>query len=413
MLDSRIVVVGAGHAGGAFVHQLRQFGHTGPITMVGEESLFPYQRPPLSKAWLKGEADGDSLALRPGTYYETNGIEVRRSVSVSAIDSAARAVDLSDGSRLEYDNLVLATGARAIRLPVPGADLAGVHVLRSADDAEALKARIGQGRTIAVIGGGYIGLEVAASAIALGGSAVVIEREERLLARSGSEPIAAFFRRYHEDKGVAVMLGAQVVGFVGENGVVTGVSLASGEVVACDTALMGVGIRPDDQLAAAAGLACDRGVLVDHRSKTSVDGIFAIGDCARRPMPLYNDVLFSPESVPNALEQAKQAAATIVGRAQPAAEVPWNWSDQYELKLQMAGLPFGIDEVVVRGDPALARFAVFHLSEGRIRQVEAVNSGPEFLAGRQLIASGKKVDVQQLGDPSVSLREIIAQLAAV
>jgi len=402
-----VLILGAGHAGGTAAALLRQYGHQGPITLVGDEPLPPYQRPPLSKAWLKGEADADSLALKPAEFYAEAGIDFRPGVSGVSIGRTAKAVTLSTGDTVNYDYLILATGARVIQLKMPGAELGGVLSLRSAADAEALKAELGPGKRVAIIGGGYIGLEVAASALALGGSAVVIEREQRLLARSGSEKIAEFFKGYHEARGVRVMLGASVTGFVGAGGRVTGVHLADGQMIDCDVALVGVGILPNEELAAEADLECARGVVVDLEARTADPSIFAIGDCAFRPLPLY-DRMFGPESVPNALEQAKQAASAIVGRAPPAPEVPWNWSDQYDLKLQIAGLPFDVDRVVVRGDPAAGKFAVFHMKGDQIQQVEAVNAAPEFMAGKQFILNRKLVDPTKLADSAISMKEVAA-----
>ena len=407
MSDARVLILGAGHAGGTAAALLRQYGHAGPIVLVGEEPIAPYQRPPLSKAWLKGEADAASLALKPPEFYAGADIDFRPGLRATGLDRGGKTVTFSNGETLAYDVLILATGARPIVLPVPGADLAGVQVLRTAADAEAIKAELAPGKRIAIVGGGYIGLEVAASARALGADAVVIERETRLLARSGGEVVAGFFQAYHEARGVRVMLGASVVGFDGRDGRVCGVRLADGQVVACDAALMGVGITPNDGLALETGLRCARGVVVDLEARTSDPSIFAIGDVSHRPLPLY-DRMFGPESVPNALEQAKQAACAIVGRPPPPPEVPWNWSDQYDLKLQLAGLPFDADRVVVRGDPAAAKFAVFHLKGDLIQQVEAVNAPAEFMAGKQLILNRKPVDLTRLADSSISMKEVAA-----
>jgi 3-phenylpropionate/trans-cinnamate dioxygenase ferredoxin reductase subunit len=318
-----------------------------------------------------------------------------------------KVVELSDGSTLAYDILILATGARAIKLPVPGADLAGLLELRTAADAEALKAAVGPGKRLAVVGGGYIGLEVAASGRALGAEVVVIERESRLLARVACEALSSFFQGVHESHGVHFEMGASVTGFVGENGHVTGVTLADGRTIACDAAVIGVGATPNDELASESGLETARGVVVDLEARTSDPSIFAIGDVAHRPMPIYGR-MFRMESVPNALEQAKQAASAITGRPAPAGEVPWQWSDQYDLKLQIAGYAFDTDEVLLRGDPASGKFAVFHLKGDQIQSVEAINSPPEFMMGKQLIGNRKPVSKAKLSDLSVSMKEVVA-----
>lgn len=406
-LGAHVVILGAGHAGGTAAALLRQYGHTGKITLVGEEPIPPYQRPPLSKAWLKGEADADSLALKPLEFYAEADIDFRPGVRGVKLARSAKTLTLSDGQTLTYDYLILATGARAIKLPVPGADLSGLLELRTAADAEALKAAVGPGKKLAVVGGGYIGLEVAASGRALGADVVVIEREARLLARVACEALSTFFRGYHEKNGVAFELGASVTGFVGENGKVTGVTLADGRTIACDAAVIGVGATPNDEIAADAGLEVARGVVVDLEARTSDPAIFAIGDVAHRPMPIY-DRMFRMESVPNALEQAKQAACAITGRPAPAGEVPWQWSDQYDLKLQIAGYAFDVDEVLLRGDPASGKFAVFHLKGDQVQSVEAINSPPEFMMGKQLIGNRKAVSKAKLADPSVSMKEVVA-----
>ncbi|CAN7639465.1 FAD-dependent oxidoreductase [Phenylobacterium sp. LjRoot225] len=406
-LNARVVIIGAGHAGGTLAALLRQYGHTGPITMVGDEPIAPYQRPPLSKAWLKGEADADSLALKPLEFYAGANIDFRPSVKAVKLERSARRVHLSDGSELGYDFLVIATGARAIALPIPGADLQGVLSLRTAADAEALKAQVGPGKKLAVVGGGYIGLEVAASGRALGAEVVVLEREARLLARVACETLSTFFRDVHEQHGVTFELGASVTGFEGANGHITGVSLADGRIVPCDAAVVGVGVIPNDELAVDSGLETARGVVVDLEARTADPHVFAIGDVAHRPMPIYGR-MFRMESVPNALEQAKQAACAITGRPAPAGEVPWQWSDQYDLKLQIAGYAFDVDEIVVRGDPKSGKFAVFHLKGDQLQSVEAINAPPEFMMGRQLIGNRKALDKAKLADPTVSMKEVTA-----
>jgi 3-phenylpropionate/trans-cinnamate dioxygenase ferredoxin reductase subunit len=407
MSQGHVVIIGAGHAGGTAAALLRQYGHEGPITLVGDEPIAPYQRPPLSKAWLKGEADADSLALKPLEFYAEAKIDFRPGVRATRITRGSKTVALSDGSELAYDQLILATGARAIALPIPGADLKGVMFLRTAADAEALKAAVGPGKKLAVVGGGYIGLEVAASGRALGAEVVVLEREGRILARVACQALSDFFRAYHEKHGVRFELGCSVTGFEGKDGHVSGVTLADGRVLPCDAAVVGVGATPNDELAADCGLETARGVVVDLDARTSDPDIFAIGDVAHRPMPIYHR-MFRMESVPNALEQAKQAASAIVGKPRPAGECPWQWSDQYDLKLQIAGYAFDVDEVLVRGDPASGKFAVFHLKGDQIQSVEAINAPPEFMMGRQLILNRKPVDKAKLVDPAVSMKEVVA-----
>jgi 3-phenylpropionate/trans-cinnamate dioxygenase ferredoxin reductase subunit len=407
MTDERILIIGAGHAGGSAAAYLRQYGFEGEIVLAGDEPLAPYQRPPLSKAWLKGEADSDSLLLRPESFYAQQGIVLRRGLRAERLNRSERTVSFTSGEVLGFDRLILATGARPRALNLPGANLSGVMALRSAADADVLKAALRPGVTLAVVGGGYIGLEVAASARALGCGAVVLEREVRLLARVASAPMAAFFEACHRAHGVTILTGADVAGFVGKAGAVSGVQLTDGSIIACDVALVGVGAIPNVELARDAGLDCADGVVVDLTAATSDPAIFAIGDVTHRPMPHYGRA-FRLESVPNALEQAKQAACAITGRPAPAAEVPWFWSDQYDLKLQIAGVPFDADQIVARGDPTAPPFAIFHLKNSRILAVEAVNAPAEFMGGRLLIGRGGQVDADRLADVSISMKAVAA-----
>ena len=399
---TKVLIIGAGHAGGSVAAFLRQYGHDGPIVLIGEEDAPPYQRPPLSKAWLKGEADLEALLLRPLSFYAEQNIDFRPSTAAVSVDPVAKTVAFHDGSSEAYDVLVLATGSTARKLPVPGGDHPDLLELRTLKDAGRLKAALGSGKRLAVVGGGYVGLEAAASARALGAEAVVIERAQRVLARVASETLSAFFTAQHRAHGVEVLTGAEVVAVAHD-----GVTLADGSVVQADAVLVGVGALACDGLGRSAGLRCDDGVVVDGEARTSDPAIFAVGDMTRRPVPVHG-VHHRLESVPNALEQAKQAAAAIVGRAGPTPEVPWFWSDQYDFKLQIAGLPFAADRQVVRGDPSAGGFAVFHLNGDRIVCVEAVNAPPEFMAGKQLIGKATAVDVQKLADMTVSMKAVAA-----
>ena len=400
---TKVLIIGAGHAGGSVAAFLRQYGHEGPIVLAGEEDAPPYQRPPLSKAWLKGEADLEALLLRPLSFYAEQNIDFRPSTVAVSVDAEAKTVAFHDGSSETYDLLVLATGSTARKLPVPGGDHPELLELRTLKDAERLKAVLGPGKRLAVVGGGYVGLEAAASARALGAEAVVIERAPRVLARVASETLSTFFTAQHRARGVEIVTGAEVTAVAKD-----GVTLADGSVVRADAVLIGVGAMASDGLARSAGLRCDDGVVVDDQARTSDPAVFAVGDMTRRPIPVHRGVHNRLESEPNAVEQAKQAAAAIVGRPGPAPEVPWFWSDQYEFKLQIAGLPFDADRQVVRGDPTTGGFAVFHLNGDRIVCVEAVNAAPEFMAGKQLIGKGTPVDATKLADRAVSMKALAA-----
>ncbi len=381
-----ILIVGGGHAGGAVAANLRQLGADVPITVVGDEPHLPYQRPPLSKAWLKGDAPFSAVGLRPQSYYEQRGISLRLDARVASIDRGARTISLAGGETLPYGTLILATGAQARRLGLAGEDLPNVHVLRTIADADRVKAGLVAGRRLVVIGGGYVGLEAAASARLKGMDVLVVEREARILARVASPPISSFMQSYHERQGVSFRLATGVAGLEVREGRVTGVRLSDGGTAAADMVLVGVGAVPNTELAEAAGLVCSNGIAVDLEARTSDPDIFAIGDCTERPLSHYG-CRARLESVASALEQARQAAAAIGGGKAPAPEVPWFWSDQYDLKLQIAGLPIGATRIEVRGDAAQSKFAVAHLDDdGRLCAVEAVNVPAEYMAGRATIA---------------------------
>jgi 3-phenylpropionate/trans-cinnamate dioxygenase ferredoxin reductase component len=404
--SAHIVIAGAGHAGGSAAAILRQLGWAGAITLIGEEPLPPYQRPPLSKAWLTDEATAESLALRPAKFYPGAGIDLRLETRVTGIDRVAKTIALSDGETLAYDYLILALGARARRLPLAGADLKGVLELRSANDADRLKAALRPGARLAVIGGGYIGLEAAASARKLGVEVTVIERESRVLARVACPILSEFFQTFHRAQGVAIETDAEVAALEGAGGRIAGIRLGDGRLIPCNVSLMGVGAVANDELAREAGLTCHNGIAVDLAARTDDPAIFAVGDCTSRPLPLY-ERMGRLESVPNALEQAKQAAATICGKPPPTPEVPWFWSDQYDLRLQIAGLPFDATEIAVRGDVAGGKFALFHLTaDGSVQAVEAVNAPPEFMGGRRIIARRKRLTRARIEDMSISMQEL-------
>jgi 3-phenylpropionate/trans-cinnamate dioxygenase ferredoxin reductase subunit len=403
-----VVIVGAGHAGGSVAAFLRQYGWSGSISLLGAEPVIPYQRPPLSKAWLKGEASAESLALRPASFYWDHGIDLHLATRATSIDLGTQSVVLEDSAPIPYRHLVLALGSRLRKLQVPGANLPGVLELRTTADADRLKKALGPNKRLAVIGGGYIGLEVAASARTLGAAVTVIERESRVLARVGSPELSHFFEKTHRAKGVDILLDATVASLQGDTaGGASSVQLDDGRRIDCDVALVGVGAAAEDGLARGAGIACDEGIIVDLAARTSTPDVYAIGDCTRRPLPRYART-GRLESVPNALEQAKQAANDICGRPPPVPEVPWFWSDQYDVRLQMAGLPFDTAATVVRGDPASEQFAIFHLDSAHCLQaVEAVNASTEFMSGRILIGKRTPVDHRRLADKSVPMKEFM------
>lgn len=396
---SKVVIIGAGHAGGSVASFLKQYGFEGDIVLAGAEAVAPYQRPPLSKAWLKGEADESSLQLKADEFYADNNIDLRLGVTATSVDRETKTVTFDDGRIEPYDYLVIATGSRARRLPITGGDDAGLLELRTTVDAERLKLALGQGKRLVVIGGGYVGLEAAASARALGAQAVVIERMERVLQRVASHTLSDFFTARHAAEGVDIRTNAEVVAVSAGS-----VTFADGQVLQADAVLVGIGALANDELAQAMGLACDDGVVVDLDARTSDPAIFAVGDVTRRPLAHYDGVMHRLESVPNALEQAKQVASAITGRAAPTAEVPWFWSDQYDAKLQIAGLPLGATSQVVRGDADTGSFAVFHLSGDKVVCVEAVNAPQSFMFGKLAIAKAARVDAGVLADEAAPIK---------
>ena len=396
----KIVIIGAGQAAAQAVATLRAEAYTGALTLIGEEPFPPYQRPPLSKAYLSGEFARDRLFLRPDSFYAESQCTMLLNTRATTIDRARKVVQLSDGVALPYDRLLIATGARVRALPLKGSELKGVHYLRGIADVDAIRSHLVPGSRLAVVGGGYIGLEVAAVAVKRGVDVTVIEAADRLMVRAVTPRMSAFYEQYHRNAGVKFLLKATAQAFQGTSSVEAVVT--SGGTVPCNIALVGVGIVPNQEIAADAGLSCNNGIVVDEYAATSDPDIFAAGDCTNHPAFAGGRVRL--ESVQNAIDQAKHAALGMVGRPSPYSEVPWFWSDQYDLKLQIAGLARPDDVVVLRGDPASRKFSAFHLRDGVVAAVEAINSAPEYIAGRRLIAARARVAPERLADPSVPAR---------
>lgn len=399
-MPQRIVIIGAGQAAAQAVATLRAEGYAGAIAMVGDEPYAPYQRPPLSKAYLMGTLERARLFLRPDSFYRESDCELILGVAVRAIDRKARSVLLSDDRTLPYNMLLLATGTRVRRIKCPGAVLAGIHYLRSIEDVDDLNAVFQKGKRLAVVGGGYIGLEVAAVAVKHGLDVTVFEAMDRVMARAVSKPVSDFFEQAHRAAGVKLLLNTGVDAFEGA-GQLKSVKAGANHFPA-DIALVGIGVVPNVELAKEAGLACEDGIVVDQNCATADPAIFAAGDCTwhvgREGIPLRL------ESVQNAIDQAKHAAYAMAGKPKAYSEVPWFWSDQYDLKLQIAGLARADDQIVVRGDPASRKFAAFHLRDGAVAAVEAVNAPSEYLVGRKLIAAGSHVAPERLADLSVPMK---------
>jgi 3-phenylpropionate/trans-cinnamate dioxygenase ferredoxin reductase subunit len=402
-MNEPLVVVGASYAGLQIALSARSAGFAGPILLVGDEPHLPYQRPPLSKGFLTGKVAESALPIRPQQVLEQNRIEPILGVRATAIDRASRTVSLSDGRSLTYGRLGLATGCRPRLLPIPGADLEGVLYLRTLDDAIALKARMPEARSVAIIGGGFIGLEIAASLAMLGKDVTVIEALPRVLARALPERVSDFITDVHRRASVTVRTGTTVRELEGVGGHVRSVLLSDGTRCPADFVIVGIGVLPNVELAAEAGLACQDGIVIDEFARTSDPTIVAAGDCTRHPNRFAPAGPIRLESVQNALDQAKTAGGALVGTLKAYDAVPWFWSDQYDLKLQMVGLSEGHDQAVVRGSPEEQKFSVFYFRKGALIGIDSINRPGDHMAGRQLIPAGTPLTPEQVADPSFDL----------
>lgn len=401
-MSDNIVIIGAGQAGCQAVESLRKEGFTGPITMIGDEAYPPYQRPPLSKAYLLGTFERERLFLKGDSYYPEAGCELIVNTTVKAIHRADRQVELADGRKLPYDKLLLATGARVRKLRCPGAGLPGIHYLKTIADVDGLQAAFTPRKRIAIVGGGYIGLEVAAVGAKRGLDVTVFEAMDRLMARAVSPQISAFYADEHRKAGVKLELNTGVEE-IGGHGKVEWVR-AGGLTYDADMVLVGIGVIPCDELAKDAGLAVTDGIVVDQNAMTGDPHIWSAGDCTRHVGREGHEIRL--ECVQNAIDQAKHAALAMTGKPKTYSEVPWFWSDQYDLKLQIAGLARPTDTLVQRGDPASRKFSVFHMRDGKVAAVEAVNAAPDYLIGKKLIAEGKDVDAAKLADTTIAIKTL-------
>jgi 3-phenylpropionate/trans-cinnamate dioxygenase ferredoxin reductase component len=400
-MSEHLVIVGGGQAAAQAVQSLRQQSFAGPITLLSDEPYPPYQRPPLSKKYLSGELTRERLLLRPATFYAEKGVTLEQNARVEELDAGGRQLRLRDGRTLIYDRLLLATGSRVRTLDVPGATLHGVYYVRTIADVDGIAAHLRDGARVVLVGAGYIGLEVAAVVRQRGFDVTVLEAADRVMSRTVSVEVAGFYEARHRAAGVVIHTGAAVKALHGATQV-TAVETADGRSLPCDVVIIGIGIVPNVELAAAAGLPCNNGIVVDEFARTSDPNICAAGDCTNHPLPLFERRV-RLESVPNAIHQAKVAAATLLGAPVAYSEVPWFWSDQYDLKLQIAGLSTGFDEVVLRGDPATRSFAAFYLRGGQLIAVDAINSPKEFIAGKKLVANRARIAPDALRDAGVDL----------
>jgi 3-phenylpropionate/trans-cinnamate dioxygenase ferredoxin reductase subunit len=428
-MNSRVVIVGAGQAAAQAVETLRKRGHSGAITLIGDEDLLPYQRPPLSKKYLAGAIERDRLLFRHAPHYLEHGVDLRLGFPAVRIDRERQRVEVADSGAFDYDSLLLATGSHPRGIDLPGARLVGIHALRNVADVDRLRGELAPGRRGVIIGGGYIGLEVAATCRELGVEITVLEGAERVMARVVSPEVSKFYEAEHARRGVRIVCGARVASFEKEKGDrsifpsgkidlspfssspgterVAAVRLADGTEIPADFVLVAIGVQPTESLAHAAGLACDDGIIVDEHCRTSDPLIWAAGDCARHPSIHYG-LRVRLESVDHAFEQGTSAALNMLGIATVHDKVPWFWSDQFDLKMVIVGLSAGFDEIVLRGEPASRSFSVCYLKAGELIAIETVNQTKDQMAARKLVPARARPDRARLADPAVALRDTVA-----
>lgn len=405
-MTGRLVIVGAGQAGFALAAKLRALRDMRPITMIGAEELHPYQRPPLSKKYLLGEMSFDRLTFRPDTWFAENDVDIRLSTYVEEIDREKKTVRMQDGSRLAYDTLALTTGASPRTLPASiGGELTGVYTVRDKRDADRLSDEMKAGRRLLIIGGGYIGLEAAAVARHLGLDVMLIEMADRILARVASKETADIMRAIHGERGVVIREKTGLIRLIGEDDKVRAAELSDGSVIDVDFVIVGIGVTPNDQLAQDCGLDVGNGIIVDEFARTSDPSIFAMGDCALLP---WEDGRIRLESVQNAVDQAESVAATLAGGAQPYAPKPWFWSDQYDVKLQIAGFNLGYDDTLVRPGAREGAVSIWYFREGRLIAVDAVNDAKAYVTGKKLLETGINPDRSLLADPATDLKTLLS-----
>jgi len=407
MEQADVVIVGAGHGGAQCAIALRQNGFEGSIAVVGREPEYPYERPPLSKEYFAREKTFDRLYIRPPAFWEEKNVDFLLGTEVTGIDPSAKLVMLSGGQRLDYGKLIWAAGGDPRKLSCPGSDLAGLHAVRTRADCDQLMGEIDGGvRNVVVIGGGYIGLEAAAVLTKMGCKVTLLEALPRVLARVAGEELSAFYEKEHRDHGVDLRTGVMVEALTGE-GRVRGVKLADGEIIPADAVIVGIGIVPAVAPLIAAGADGGNGVNVDEYCRTSLPDIYAIGDCAAFACDYAGGMVMRVESVQNANDMANCVAKAICGDEQPYRAFPWFWSNQYDLKLQTAGISAGFDTTVMRGNPADRSFSVVYLKQGRVVALDCVNMVKDYVQGRKLVEAGAQPDLAELADASKPLKELL------
>ncbi len=406
MEKADVVIVGAGHAGAQAAIALRQNGFTGTVVVIGREPEYPYERPPLSKEYFAREKTFDRLYIRPPTFWAEKEITFELGIEVTKVDAGAHEVSLSNGRKLGYGKLIWATGGDPRRLSCSGAELAGVHAVRTRQDCDLLMAEIDAGtQRIVVIGGGYIGLEAAAVLSKLGCHVTLLEALPRVLARVAGEELSAFYQQEHRDHGVDLRTGVAVDCILGDGHKVTAVKLADGEELPAQAVIVGIGIVPAVGPLILAGASGANGVDVDEYCRTSLPDVYAVGDCAAFACEYAGGTVMRVESVQNANDMATCVAKAICGDEKPYKAFPWFWSNQYDLRLQTAGINVGFDKVVVRGEPETRSFSVVYLKEGRVLALDCVNMVKDYVQGRKLVEAGTVVDMARLANPAILLKE--------
>lgn len=405
--NSKIIIIGAGQAAASAANTLRQNLYAGTITIFGNEGVTPYQRPPLSKAYMLGKTTVERLQFRPLEQWAKDNVEILTDCEITKINRDEKTIIDGNGNRYQYDKLIIATGSRVRKMNISGSELGNIFYLKNLKDSDAIKAQMIEGKTIAVIGAGYIGLEAAAIARKFGMNVHVIELAPRVLARVASPELSAYFEQLHKSRGVNIHTNVSVTEFIGD-GAISAIKLSDGSEIKCDLALVGIGILPNDGLARDAGLLCENGINTNDLCQTSDDNIYACGDCANREIDGKRMRL---ESVHNAVEQGKIAACNILQKPMPKLESPWFWSDQYEIKLQIVGLFNEATKTIIRGDIAQNRFAIYHLDdENHVLAIDAINSPPDFLVGKQLVFNKTILAPEIISDIGVSPKEFLKNI---